>query len=420
MLPISLKKPYALFYNDFLYVLTIAKAQRVSEHYFREKIADLPDNPAAEILRYARGREGVISMAQGEGSMPTPDFIVDAAHKAMAEGKTFYGPVLGQPAIRETISTYYKDIYNVDLEPSRIFMTGSGTTAMHLALTSILGKGDEVVAVTPIWKNLLGAVELAEAKTTQVSLDYNEAKGWTLDLEKLKGACSEKTKALLIVTPSNPTGWTMSDAEVIDLLNFARENEIWIISDEVYGRLVYGKDHAPSFLEHAGPDDLLMTVNSFSKAWAMTGWRLGWLVGPQFAENIIRDIALYDNMGPPTFTQFGGIEAIKHGDAFIKEQLTLWQKNRDRIAEVLGAHPNIHMSTPDSSFYAFFRVDGEPDCVAFAKRLIEEVGLSVTPGCAFGKSCKGWIRMCFAVSEEKLEQALERFLKAIDKAEEAA
>ncbi len=386
----------------------------MEQHHFRETIADLPDNPAAEILRYARGKEGVISMAQGEGSLPTPSFIVEAAHKAMVDGQTFYGPVLGQPSIREAISDYYQDIYNIDLDPSRIFMTGSGTTAMHLALTSILGKGDEVVAVTPIWKNLLGAVELAEAQTKQVPLDYHENAGWTLDLNNLFDACSEKTKAILVVTPSNPTGWTMTDEEIAALLDFARARNIWIVSDEVYGRVVYDKCHAPSFLEHAKPEDLLMTINSFSKAWAMTGWRLGWLVGPKFAEPIIRDVALYDNMGPPTFTQFGGIEAIKSGEPFIKEQLALWQRNRDRILNVFSQHPKVHIGVPEASFYAFLKVDGEEDCVMFAKRLIDDVGLSVTPGCAFGKSCRGWIRMCFAVSEEKLEQALQRFLTAVE------
>lgn len=380
---------------------------------FRQTVQNLPPNPGAEMLRYGWSRDDVISLGQGEGCAPTPDFIIKGANEAMAQGKTHYGPVLGQPALRDEISGYYRRIYDVDVPANHIFVTGSGTTAMHLALTSILDKDDSVVAITPIWKNLLGAVELAQAKTKQVPLSFDNEKGWQLDLEALMAACDEKTKAILVVTPSNPTGWMMPKADMQRLMEFARARNIWIVSDEVYGRSVYHQKHAPSFLEVAQPNDLLLTINSFSKAWAMTGWRLGWLTGPAFAEEIIRDIALYDNMGPPTFTQFGGIEALKNGEDFITDQLTLWRSNLDILMARMEAHPKIHISRPESTFYAFFKVEGEPDCLIFAKRLIDEAGLSLAPGCAFGKNCVGWMRLCFAVSEDKLVSALDRLEKAI-------
>jgi aspartate/methionine/tyrosine aminotransferase len=385
----------------------------MSETCFRQTVQNLPPNPGAEMLRYGWRLPDVISLGQGEGSLPTPDFIVQAAHKAMMDGKTHYGPVLGQPALREEISAYHKRIFNVDITPNRVFVTGSGTTAMHLALTSILDKDDEVVAITPIWKNLLGAVGLAQAKTVQYPLDYNERTGWSLNVEGLLAQCTERTKAILVVTPSNPTGWYMSKEDMRTLMGFARERSIWIVSDEVYNRSVYGHVHAPSFLEVAQPDDLLLTVNSFSKSWAMTGWRLGWLVGPAFSEGIIRDIALYDNMGPPTFTQFGGVAALREGEPFIAEQMALWEKNLSTIMTRLEKHKHVHISRPASTFYVFFKVDGEPDCLEFGKKLIDDAGLSLAPGCAFGKNCKGWMRLCFAVSEEKLDEALNRLEKAI-------
>lgn len=380
---------------------------------FRQTVQNLPPNPGAEMLRYGWRLPGVISLGQGEGSVPTPDFIIEAANAAMREGKTHYGPVLGQPALREEISAYHKRTFNVDVPANRVFVTGSGTTAMHLALTSILDKDDEVVAITPIWKNLLGAVGLAQAKTIQYPLDYDERTGWSLNIDGLLAQCTDKTKAILVVTPSNPTGWYMSEQDMRTLMDFARTRGIWIVSDEVYNRSVYGKVRAPSFLDVAKDDDLLLTVNSFSKSWAMTGWRLGWLVGPAFSENIIRDVALYDNMGPPTFTQFGGIAALRDGDDFIADQMKLWEKNLSTIMNRLENNPRVHISCPDSTFYAFFKVDGEPDCLAFGKKLIDDVGLSLAPGCAFGKSCTGWMRLCFAISEEKLDEALNRLEKAI-------
>lgn len=385
------------------------------KHHFRQIVQNLPPNPGAEMLRYGWRRPDTVSLGQGEGCAPTPDFIINAATRAMAEGKTHYGPVLGQPLLREEICAYYKRIFNVEMLPNRVFVTGSGTTAMHLALTSILEEGDDVVAITPIWKNLLGAVELAQANTKQVSLDFDIDAGWTLDIDKLFNHVTDKTKAILVVTPSNPTGWYMNKDDMKRVMDFARDRKIWVVSDEVYNRAAYGLSHAPSFLEVAQEDDLLLTVNSFSKSWAMTGWRLGWLTGPAFAEEYIRDVALYDNMGPPTFTQFGGIEALRGGEDFIADQMALWENNLDIVMDRLGRNPRVQIAKPTATFYAFFKVAGEEDCLVFAKRLIDEQGLSLAPGCAFGKNCAGWMRLCFAVSEQKLTMALDRLESAIGK-----
>ncbi len=379
---------------------------------FRQTVQTLPPNPGAEILRYGWLKPDTISLGQGEGCAPTPDFINLASHQAMMDGKTHYGPVLGQPALREEIIDYYKRIFDVDMGTNRVFITASGTTAMHLALSSILDKGDEVVAITPIWKNLLGAVQLTQAHTIQVPLDYNDQE-WSLDLDKLFDSVTPKTKAILVVTPSNPTGWFMSKADMARVMEFARERNIWVVSDEVYNRTLYDAVKAPSFLEVAHEDDLLMTINSFSKSWAMTGWRLGWLTGPAFAEDVIRDVALYDNMCPPTFTQYGGIAALKDGEAFIAAQMAGWKKNRDTVYNRLNANPKIETYRSVSTFYSFFKVKGENDSLALAKRLIDEGSLSLAPGCAFGNSVQEWMRLCFAVSEDKLNEALDRLEKVI-------
>lgn len=385
----------------------------MQDFQFRSVLKNLSPNQGAQMLWYGRKRPDILSLAQGEGSVVTPDFMTRAALEGALAGRTFYAPVQGIPELRQEISTYYSRLMNVNVPTGRIFVTGSGTTAMHLALTSILDEGDEVVAITPIWKNLLGAVELAQAKVVQVGLQHKDGKGWTLDFDQLFDAVTPKTKALLIVTPSNPTGWMMTREEIKTVLNFARDRGLWIIADEVYHRTVYDAPRSPSFLEFAQEDDKLYVVNSFSKSYAMTGWRLGWLVGPAAAEEVIRDIALYDNMGPPTFTQLGAVEALRHGEPFIAQQMAAWSSNLDIVMKRFEHSRRIHMVRPPATFYAFFRVDGEPDCVAFAKRLIDEQALSIAPGCAFGKCCGGWLRMCFAVSEEKLNDALDRLTRAI-------
>lgn len=391
--------------------------QEISEHWrerpkFRPVLHALTANPGVQMMDYAKGKRDMITLAQGEGDAPTPDFIIDAAMQAMREGQTFYGPVLGLEKLRQSLSEYYARIYNLDIPYSRFFVTQSGSTAMHLSLAALLDKGDEVVAVTPIWKNLLGAVELTQADTVQVALDHNE-NGWSLDLDKLFAAVTEKTRVMLLVSPSNPTGWTATHAEMRAILEFCRARDIWILADEVYSRLVYDGVRAPSFLDVAQADDQLLVVNSFSKSWAMTGWRMGWIVGPPEAESKIRDVALYNNLCPQTPMQYAGMAALERGEDFIASQIDLWRKNRDLTCTAFNTLPLVHMTKPEATFYGFFKVEGQSDCMALTKRFIDEAGVLLSPGCAFGQSCKGYIRMCFAVSERRLVEALDRIKKIL-------
>ncbi|MFP4312996.1 MAG: pyridoxal phosphate-dependent aminotransferase [Alphaproteobacteria bacterium] len=376
---------------------------------FRPVVQSLTSNPGADMIRYARGQEGLLWLGQGEGDVPTPDFIVNTTIKAMQDGLMFYGPALGSPYLRQALSEYYQNIFGFNIPTSRIFVTQSGSNAMHISLSSLLDKGDEVVAVTPIWKNLLGAVELMQANIKEVALD-DTPESWSLDLDKLFDACTDKTRVLLLVSPSNPTGWTASDEEIKQILDFCRERGIWIIADEVYNRLTFNALRAPSFLDHAKPTDRLLVVNSFSKTWAMTGWRLGWIVGPEESEDLIRDVALYNNLCPQPFTQRGGIAALEQGEDFIKEQKTLWRSNRDLVYQRFEESGRIHIKKTDATFYGFFKVDGEPDCYALTKRFVDESKVALSPGCAFGKSGFGYVRMCFAISEKRLNEALDKML----------
>ncbi|HBH25873.1 MAG TPA: beta-eliminating lyase [Rhodospirillaceae bacterium] len=384
-----------------------------AEMRFRPVLHALTANPGVEMVDYAAGRQGLITMAQGQGDAPTPDFITDAAFQAAKNGKTFYGPPLGEDALREAISAYYARIYGLDVPASRVFVTASGTTAMNLSLATLLDKGDNVVAVTPIWKNLLGAVELTQASVTQVSLDYVDD-AWRLDLDKLFSAVTPYTRVLMIVSPSNPTGWFAEEAELRAILDFARARGIWVIADEVYSRLIYdGRTRAPSFLDVSTPEDHLLVINSFSKSWAMTGWRLGWIVGPPEAADKIRDVALYNNLCPPTFPQYGAIAALEEGEGFLAEQIALWRANRDAMMAAFAAMPRVRLARPEATFYGFFRVEGEGDCITLAKRFVDEAGLLLSPGCAFGHACRSYIRMCFAVSRDRLDETMRRIVSVV-------
>ena len=383
------------------------KSNEMSQ-YMRPVLDQIKHNPGAEIVRYGRRRPNILSLGAGEGDQPTPDFINDALAEALKAGHTFYGPILGRPELRDAIVRYYERIYNLDIGFDRIIVTTSGSSAVHIALTSIIEKGDEVVALTPLWKNLLGAVKLQQAVVREIPLSQEEAGGWRLDLDRLFAGVNDRTRAIMVNSPNNPTGWLISRQEMREIMDFARERGIWVISDEVYSRLVYDAQRAPSFLDVAGPEDRLFVINSFSKNWAMTGWRLGWLTVPEGAVDHLYDLILYDNMGAPNFLQFGGIAALEQGEEFVREFKAQCRSNRDyltgRLQQIYRISPNV----PDSTFYSFFQVAGEPDCMAMARRLIDDQALSLAPGCSFGAETKGFLRLCFAVSRPRLEDALNR------------
>ena len=381
--------------------------QTSPETPFRRLFTQMSPNISGELLRYGRTKPGILCLGQGEGERTTPEFIIDAAHKALSEGKTFYAPVLGIPEFRQEIANYYSRIYGLNVPTNRIFATASGTNAVNLALTAILSAGDNVVAVTPIWRNLLGSIEMTGANIRQVGMDFDNG-GWHLDLDKLFAAVTPETRALLIVSPSNPVGTTLSHEQIVAIMEFARARDLWVVADEVYSRLVYDAPRAPSFLDVADGNDRLFVINSFSKTYAMTGWRLGWLVGPSFAEDIIRDISLYETMGPPAFIQYAGIAALRNGEGFLAEQKAGWQNNMAVLREFAAANPKIQIALPPAAFYAMVRIEGEPDCVKLTRRLIDETLLNLAPGTSFGACSAGWLRMAFACSEEKLRDALSR------------
>lgn len=374
---------------------------------YRSCFETMSSNVAAELLRYGKSKPGCISLAQGEGSLPTPQFICDEVQKSLAEGKTFYSFGLGLPELRQEIANYHAKIYGHNIPLNRISVTSSGTNAVHLALMSILDEGDEVIAVTPIWKNLIGITELAGGRIIDVPMEQTDGK-WHLDLEKFFGKVTAHTKAMMIVSPNNPTGWVMPAEDIKAVLEFARARDIWIIADEVYGRTMHDITKAPSFLDYAEDDDLLYVVNSFSKSWAMTGWRLGWLIGPRDSEDKIRDVILYENMGPPTFTQHAGIVALRHGEEFLQTQKTLWKSNQELVVEGLSKFDKVSMVKSPAAFYAFFKIEGETDSFTLARRIIDEVGVSLAPGGAFGKGFNDYLRLCFAAKPEVVTEAIRR------------
>jgi aspartate aminotransferase len=380
----------------------------------RDAIRDLPASRIAEISALGMGDPAVIPLWYGESDLTTPAFIGAAATAAIEAGHTFYTYKAGLPELRSAIAGYQAGLYGQPIDLDRILVTSSGMTALMLVAEALIDEGDNLVIVAPVWPNIAAAVSIMGGEPRLVSLDPGSDGGWRLDLERLFDACDERTRGIFINSPSNPTGWVISAAEIGQVTAFARRRGLWLIADEVYGRIVYGNRAAPSFLEQAEPEDRLIVVNSFSKNWAMTGWRLGWMTIPSDLLPMMEKLVEFNTSGSPTFLQHAGIVAIREGEGFIREFVARCRAARDVAIEGLQACRRVTVARPEGAFYAFLRIDGMTDSVAFAKQALREAKVGMAPGSAFGPMGEGYLRLCFARDPQIVAQAVDRLRPLLD------
>jgi aspartate/methionine/tyrosine aminotransferase len=375
-------------------------------------INDLPFSRIREISRIGMEREGVIPLWFGEPDRPTPDFIIDAATEAMRAGKTFYTQNRGIPELRAALADYLGGLYGRPVDFERVTVTASAMNGLMIVMQTLLGPDDNVVAQGPLWPNTAETVHIQGAETREVTLDLRP-EGWVLDLERLFDRCDGRTRAILVNSPSNPVGWMMGTDQQAELLAFCRQRGLWIISDEVYDRIVYDTKRAPSFVDLAEPEDLVLSVNSFSKSWCMTGWRLGWIVAPESLGLTLEKMNEYNIAGAATMAQWAGITALRDGEWFIAETVEHYRQGRDLVFQRLSAMPRVTWPLPEAAFYAYFKVDGLDDSLALAKELVLEHGVGLAPGSAFGQSGEGYLRLCFASTPETLSEAMDRLERGL-------
>ena len=369
----------------------------------------LPGSKIREVANAGLGRADVLPFWFGESDEPTPAFIRDAAVRSLNAGETFYAHNLGLPELREALSAYIGTLHP-PVSAHRIAVTSSGVNALMLAIQALAGPGDEVVAVVPVWPNLTAQPAILGASVKRVSLTVRGG-AWRLDTAALLDAVTPNTSVLLINAPNNPTGWTLSRAEQQAILAHCRRTGTWIVADEVYERVYFrpGAVCAPSFLDIAAADDRLVVAHSFSKSFLMTGWRLGWLVMPGDLVAAVGKLIEFNTSCAPVFVQRAGLAALAGAADFVPGLVQRLQLGRDTLLPLLSALPGVQVATPEGGMYAFFRVEGQDDSLAFAKRLVIEAGLGLAPGAAFGDEAEGWLRWCFASNEPaRLVQGVER------------
>ncbi|KQZ15619.1 aspartate aminotransferase [Mesorhizobium sp. Root554] len=366
-----------------------------------------PESGIVAVMNRGRGRDGMIPLWAGEGDMPTPAFVTESARQALASGETFYTWQKGIPELRDALAHYYRRHFGKAFASEEFIVTGSGMHAIQLAIDAVAGAGDEVIYLSPAWPNFAAAAAIAGAVPVPVTLD-NAGNGWSCDLEKIAAAITPATRAIFVNTPSNPTGWTADRETLKAILNLARARKLWIIADEIYSLFHYGGGRAPSFLDVATDDDRILFVNSFSKNWAMTGWRIGWVKIHPSLQQVFENLVQYSTSGVAQFMQRGAVTALDEGDAFVFEQVERARQARDLVCGILGQTGRARFTVPAGAFYLFFAIDGIDDSRSAAFDIVDNANVGLAPGSAFGPGGEPFLRLCFHRRLDQLEEAAMR------------
>jgi len=380
----------------------------------RPEIEALEQNGITRVAMRRIDDPGVIPLWFGEGDIVTPGFIREAAKRALDEGFTFYGGTRGRIELREAIGVYLERLYGQPIAVERITCPGSSMLGITMAAQMALGTGDHGLIVSPNWPNIDRAFAVSGARFDYVRQRERDG-SWALEIEELFEAVRPETRAVFINSPCNPTGWVMKREEQAAVLDFCRARNIVIIADEVYHRNVFEGDVAPSFLEIAGDEDPVIVVNGFSKAFAMTGWRIGWMVTPRRYAEQMAVLSECFNTSATSFVQRAAITALEQGEGLVAELRERYLAGRAVVMEVLDGHPRLQLSAPQGAFYVFPRVHGMRSSLEFVEGVLEEEDVGLAPGYTFGPGNEEYFRLCFALSTERLKEALQRIIRYLDR-----
>jgi aspartate/methionine/tyrosine aminotransferase len=372
---------------------------------------DEPDSGIVRAAMYGFTVPGVIPLWAGEGSTPTPEAFARPAAEALLRGETFYTWQRGIPELREALAAYHRRSFGRGFSHENFFVTSGGMQAIQTIVQMVSGAGDEIVIPTPAWPNYAATLRILGQRPVEVPMQFANGR-WTLDLDRLFDAVTPRTRAIAINSPSNPVGWTASREELVAIRDFCRRHGLWILADEVYCRFFYGdqgETRAPSFLDICEDEEQLLLANTFSKNWAMTGWRVGWLQAPRALGPAIERIIQVNTSGTPAFLQKGCVAALDHGDEYLAGQVRMARELRDLTVSMLSGLPGVRFEVPKGAFYLFFSIEGMTDPAATVRRLIDEAKVGFAPGDTFGPGGEGSLRMCYLKDRAQLEEALGRF-----------
>jgi len=376
------------------------------------EILSFKETAIMEIANFGRnyGKETgkkVLPAWFGEGDSPTSSLIYNETIEAIKNGKSFYTFQNGIYNLRTEIAKYMNEVFDISTKPENHSVVTGGMMGLRLICDLIVDHGDEVVMVGPVWPNIRSSVLLKKGNIKEISLKLNDGE-WVLDYDYLINSITKNTKMVFVNSPGNPTGWVMPKKEQERLLEHTRNLGCWLISDEVYHQITYNDLPSPSFLQSSKADDRLIVINSASKSFSMTGWRVGWITHPEELGVHIAKLVQITTTGVPEFLQYGLISALNNYKEITKELRKNLKASRDIMFDRLIHWKKVDCSIPDAAFYAFFKVKGVNNSLDFAKKLIFETNVGVAPGIAFGQSGEGHIRICFAAKESFINKIMDR------------
>jgi aspartate/methionine/tyrosine aminotransferase len=367
--------------------------------------------PLENISSLAGGRFGdtsVIPLWFGEGDVPAPAFIGEAMAKAIADGHVFYSHQNGIPELRQTLADYLTGLGRAPVGPEQITVTFSGMYAIQLAIQLTCEPGDNVIVIDPVWPNFGGMAQLVGAEVRSARMDHGQG-GWVLDPQRVAEQIDGRTRAVFFASPGNPTGAMVPLETQKELLELCRARGVWLIADEVYNRLAFGRNSAPTILDVADPEDRLIVINSFSKSWAMTGWRLGWMVHPPSVGPQLAMAVQFTTSGVTTFLQHAGVAAIRQGEPFVAWMRGYCEAGLTTVCDALEALPRVKLGPrPQAGMYAFFEIEGMPDSRQACIDILAATGVGLAPGIFFGPGSETFLRACVCRKPEVLTEAMTR------------
>jgi aspartate/methionine/tyrosine aminotransferase len=373
----------------------------------RSEVLDVVESPLVQIATMAERTPGALKLCYGESDMPTPDFICRAADQAVRGGHTFYTHTAGCPELREAIAAKVFDLHRVTYRPSEVMSTVGASMAIFLAIRACVGPGDNALVVSPAYAIFTNDVIVAGGEPRAVPMT-RDGRQFRLDVDRVRDAIDQRTRLIIVNSPSNPTGWVLTADEQRALFELAERHDLMILADEVYERIVFDASVAPSFARVAGDKARLIVVNSFSKTYNMTGWRLGWAQASERLIRLMYTAAEFITSNPAAMAQQAGIAALRDGDTYVDALRAHYAKRRAQVLDALAAVPGVSIPEPEGAFYAFAQIAGLRDSAAFTADLLRHTGVALAPGVAFGAAGEGYVRLCFAATETMLTDALGR------------
>lgn len=383
------------------------------DQYLSRRVAGMKASGIRKFFDIAATMKDVISLGVGEPDFTTPAPILKAGVDALNNGHTHYTSNFGIIELRRALSKHLEALYNVRYNPEKeIIITVGGSEALNLAAIALLNPGDEVIIPTPCFVSYQASVIMAGGVAVEVPCKIED--NFDFDPDQIRAAITPRTKGILVGFPNNPTGAVSSRENLLEIAKIAEEHDLIVLSDEIYDRLVYGVEHI-CYPALPGTHDRTLLLGGFSKDYAMTGWRIGYVAGPEQLINGLLRVHQYMVMSAPTVAQYAGLEALLSGEPYVQKMVAEYDRRRKLLVSGLN---QIGLATfePKGAFYAFPKVDVTGlDDETFCDRLLKEEHVAIIPGSSFGAGGEGFARACYATGYDQLEEALERIERFVGK-----